>query len=45
MFEAFEEIRYPLSTDENGDYFYGEEYGDDVEILNSIAKYVRKIIV
>lgn len=42
--EAFEEIRYPLTTDESGDYvldyFAGEKLGDDKEILNSIARHV-----
>lgn len=42
--DAFEEIRYSLITDENGDYilndFYGEKLGDDKDILNSIAQYV-----
>jgi hypothetical protein len=46
VFEAFEEIGYPLATDKNGDYildyFCGEKLGDDLEILKSIAPYVEK---
>ncbi|MBX4266590.1 hypothetical protein [Clostridium estertheticum] len=45
VFSAFEEIRYPLEIDANGDlvleYFSGEKLGDDKLILNSIAKYVE----
>lgn len=43
--EAFDEIRYPLIENKNGDYeldyFAGEKLGDDVEILNSFAEYVE----
>lgn len=44
VFEAFDEIRYPLAENNNGDYildyFNGEKLGDDEKILNSFAKYV-----
>jgi len=44
--EAFEEIRYPLVENTNGDYkidyFSGEKLGDDLEIFNSIAPYVEE---
>jgi hypothetical protein len=45
ILEAFDEIRYQLKVDSNGDfeldYFSGEKYGDDEKILNSIAKYIE----
>jgi len=45
IFSAFEEIRYILSYDDNGDfilsYYSGEKLGDDEVILNAIAKYVE----
>ena len=43
--EIFDEIRYSLKTDVNGDYeldeFIGEKMGDDLEIFNSIAMYIE----
>lgn len=43
--ESFEEIRYPLTEDKNGDYvidyFSGKKIGDDYQIFNAIAKYVE----
>lgn len=42
--ESLDEIRYPVITDDNGDYildyFRGEKLGNDHEIFNSISKYV-----
>lgn len=44
--ESFDEIRYPLVIDSNGDYminyFSGEKLGDDTEIFNAIAPYVEE---
>lgn len=44
--EAFDEIRYPLITDENGDYvieyFSGEKYGNCENIFNSMAEYIEE---
>ena len=45
LLEVFDEIRYSLKTDINGDYeldeFIGEKLGDDLEIFNSIAMYIE----
>jgi hypothetical protein len=42
---SFEEIRYPLILDEDGDYtidyFSGEKLGDDWETFRAIAPYVE----
>ena len=43
--EAFDEIRYVLVVNEEGDYeidyFVGEKYGDCVSIFSSMAEYVE----
>jgi hypothetical protein len=43
--ESFDEIRYPLTTDTNGDYiidyFSGEKLGDDTQIFMAIAPFVE----
>ena len=43
--DCFKDIRYPLKFNKNGDftidYFLGEKRGDDLEIFNSIARYVE----
>ena len=45
LLEVFDEIRYSLKTDINGDYeldeFIGEKMGDDLETFNSIAMYIE----
>lgn len=43
--DAFDEIRYPLVVDGNGDYtieyFSGEKYGDCELIFSSMAEYIE----
>ena len=43
--EIFDEIRYPLCQNSEGDYeiddFSGEKLGDDLKIFNSFAKYIE----